>query len=70
MKKKILAICIMLMTCAAFVSCRENTEETEDPLIRETEIGVNLENKAKDAVETQGEQAGESDAMLDEVPTD
>ena len=60
----------MLMTCACFVSCRDNTEETQDPLIRETEIGVNLENKARDAVQTQGEQAGQNDATLDELTTD
>ena len=70
MKKKLLAICIMLMTATALVACRDNTEEVEDPLIKETEIGVNLENKERDAVETQGEQAGESDAMLDSIPSD
>lgn len=69
MKKKLLAICIMLMTATALVACRDG-EEVENPIIKETEIGVNLENKAKDAVETQGEQAGESDAMLDSIPTD
>ena len=72
MKKRIIAILTIMMMGLALTSCgnKEEAEESQDILSQEVELGVNLENKAKDAVETQGEQAGESDAMLDSIPTD
>lgn len=69
MKKKIILALFILMGCAFLTSCKgdEKTEEIQDPLVQETELGLRLEEKAKDAVETQGQDSDNADSMLDNI---
>ena len=69
MKKKIILTLFILMGCAFLTSCKgdEKTEEIQDPLAQETELGLRLEEKAKDAVETQGQDSDNADSMLDNI---
>ena len=77
MNKKIKGFIVMLMLALSLgtvTACggtgSDVSDQNNDILEREVELGNRLEEKAKDNVEKQGEQAGETDDMLDNIPSE
>ena len=60
MKKKIMIITISVLTLAAFTACGKKS----NPVVQETELGIQLENNAKDVVQQQQDSAEDADKML------
>jgi len=63
MKKKLILGMLILAMGMTFAACGK-----ANPVIQETSMGVNLENKAKEQVDKQAEEMENADQMLDEIP--
>ena len=67
MKKRIvyvIAVCIFCL--GALTACGK----PKDPVIEETQQGLQLEDKAREVTGQQGQQAEDADDKLDSIPTD
>ena len=60
MKKKILFIVVSALTLAAFTACGKKS----NPVVQETELGIKLENDAKEVVQQQQDSYDGQDQML------
>lgn len=65
MKKRLLVAILLIAALAGTVSCGK-----ANPVVQETSLGVNLENKAKDVTGQQAEDTNKTDDMLDSIPTE
>jgi hypothetical protein len=77
MKKKfkmVLVSMMVVLSLGGVTACggtgSDVSDENNDILEREVELGNRLEEKAKDNVEQQGQSAEDADEMLDSIPTD
>ncbi|SER11309.1 hypothetical protein SAMN02910369_03082 [Lachnospiraceae bacterium NE2001] len=72
--KKALVMLMLVLSLGTVTACggtgSDVSDQNNDILEREVELGNRLEEKAKDNVEKQGEQAGETDDMLDNIPSE
>ena len=67
MKKRIMYIVAVCVLClGGLTACGK----TKDPVIEETQQGIQLEDKAREVTGQQGEQAEEADDKLDSIPTE
>ena len=62
MKKRLYIIAVLLVLGSAML-----TACGSDPVTEEAQLGVNLENKAKDNVEQQNEDAGNAENMMENM---
>jgi hypothetical protein len=67
MKKRIMYIIAVCVLClGGLTACGK----AKDPVIEETQQGLQLEDKAREVTGQQGEQAEEADDKLDSIPTE
>ncbi len=74
-KTKLIVISFLLIfSLGTLTACgdkkEETTEESQGIIEQEVDIGTQLEDKARENVEKQGEQAGQLDGTLESVPTE
>ncbi len=67
-KKWIIISVISVMGIAGLTACGK--EKAKNPVIEETQMGIQLENKARDVVNQQGSDAQNADQMLDNMNGD
>ena len=67
MKKRIMYI---IAVCALCLGGLTACGKAKDPVIEETQQGIQLEDKAREVTGQQGEQAEEADDKLDSIPTE
>lgn len=72
---KLLAVSfILVLSLGSLTACGEKKEEVQEEnqgiLEQEVNLGTQLEDKAREQVEKQGEEAGQMDGTLDSVPTE
>lgn len=72
---KLLAVSfILLLSLGSLTACgdkkEEEQEESQGLLEQEVNLGTQLEDKAKEQVNNQGEAAGQMDDSLDSIPTE
>ena len=64
--KKILVMGVLLIMClASLTACGK--KKTTNPVVEDAQLGVQLEDKARDVTGQQEEQAEEADKMLDKT---
>ena len=71
MKKKLFLALFMVLGISMMTACGNKTEESEqiqDPLAQETQLGLNLKDKARDAVDKQGGNSTDADSLLENTP--
>jgi hypothetical protein len=62
----VLLVAEILMLFGGLTACGK----AKDPVIEETQQGLQLEDKAREVTGQQGEQAEEADDKLDSIPTE
>ena len=72
---KLLAVSlILLLSLGSLTACgdkkEEEQEESQGLLEQEVNLGTQLEDKAREQVNNQGEAAGQMDDSLDSIPTE
>ncbi|MEE3399325.1 MAG: hypothetical protein VZR64_07655 [Eubacterium sp.] len=72
--KKMIIAAMLVLSLGTVTACggtgSDVSDENNDVLEREVELGNRLKEKAKDNVEQQGEQSEQTDDMLDNIPTE
>ena len=67
-KKWIIISVISVMGIAGLTACGKG--KSKNPVIEETQMGIQLEDKARDVVNQQGSDAQNADQMLDNMNGD
>ena len=72
---KILAVSfILVLSLGSLTACGEKKEEKQEEsqgiIEQEVNLGTQLEDKAREQVDNQGEEAGQLDGTLESVPTE